>query len=380
MAVRLYRFFAALTALLLMLPLCTISAAADGEKPPQHTYASALLEAESGMCIGGTDPDIPLPVGSQAKLMTVYLTARAVRAGELTPETSVTAPQAVEKQQGAVIWLTPGEHMTVLDLLKGVIIGNANDAAVTLASRISGSEQAFVMEMNAAASALGMNRTHFADCTGLSAENTASAHDLALLCRALLEFDFLTPLLTTWRDFLRDGKTELVAENTLTRTYEGILGMKAGHGEPCGYTLAAAAERGGLRMIAVILGCDDKDERFTLGKRLLAGAFSDIYVTTPDFAAEFLRPVPVRLGLTGAVTAEPGALRAVAAPKGRKISCVVILPEYVEAPVRQGETIGTAAFYCGDTYVYETPLTAAETVGKRHFADAARLLLSNMFK
>ena len=366
--------------MLLLLPCAALPVSADAEHSPQHIYASALMEAESGMRIGGTDSDLPLPVGSQTKLMTVLLTARALSAGELTADTFVTAPKAAQEQQGAVIWLTAGEQMTVSDLLKGVITGNANDAAVTLACRLSGTESAFVLNMNQTAAEIGMNRTHFADCTGLSPDNISSAHDLAILCRALLQYDFLIPLFQIWRDYLRGGKTELVSENTLTRTYDGILGMKAGHGEPCGYTLAAAAERGGIRMIAVVLGCDDKEERFSYAKRLLAGGFSDYIVSLPAFSGEFLRPVPVKLGLTGAVTAEPGALRAVAAPKGREISCVVVLPEYLTAPVEQGETVGTAAFYCGDTYLYEIQLTAAESVGKRSFADAAAMLLANMFK
>lgn len=365
-----------LTALILSLCLLLASLPAAVHAESLHTYSSALIEAESGMCIGGTDPDLPLPVGTQTKLMTVLLAAEAVAAGRLTPDSLITAPGNVTAQPGATIWLTPGEKMTVSDLAAGVIVGNANDAAFTLACALGGSEAGFVAQMNDRALSMGLTQTHFADCTGLSAENVSTAHELGLICRAMLRFDWLAPILTTWRCFLRGDKTELVAENTLTRSCEGILGMKAGHGEHSGYTVAAAAERRGLRMIAVVLGCDDPDERFTYAQNLLRSGFSDFYVTTPDFSPEFLQPVTVRHGVESAVLAEPGALCTIAAENGAQISCVLMLPAYIEAPVQRGDRLGTVAFYSGDDYLYETALTAADDVPRRDFRAALRMLLA----
>ena len=345
----------------------------------EHVYSSALIEAESGMCIGGTDPETVLPVGTLAKLMTVYLTAEAVRTGQFTPDTLITASQGVTEQPGATVWLTAGEKMSVTELLQAVIIGNANDAAYTLACAVAGSAEVFTGRMNGAAEALGMAHTHFADCAGLSGENVSTAHEIGLLCRALLEAEWLEPVFTTWRGFLRGDKTELNSENALTRSYKGILGMKAGHGEASGYTVAAAAKRGSLRMIAVVLGCDDADERFTYAKNLLAAGFSGYYVTTPDFSPEFLLPVTVRHGVESAVLAEPGALRSIAAPNGAQISCEVVLPAYAEAPVHRGDRLGTVAFYCGEEHLYETELTAADSVARRGFAESLRMLCGLLF-
>lgn len=368
------RFLSVITALcfcISALPSLSASAAQD--------CTSALLEAQTGMLIGGTDADYPVPAGTQTKLMTVYLTAEAVAAGGLSAEDTVTVSPAAEGAPGATIWLRAGEKMSVTDLLRGIIIGNANDACIALACRISGSEADFVREMNAAAFTLGMRSTRFADCTGLSDENITTAHDLALLCRALLQYEWLTPIFTTWRDELRGGGTELVSENTLTRTYEGILGMKAGHGEASGYTLTLAAERESLRCIAVVMGCADGDSRFAEAKSLLAEGFSGYYVTTPDFSAEFMQPLRVRHGTAAAVLPETGTLLSIAAPKGESISSVVTLPLYLEAPVRRGETVGSAAFYCGDTLLYEAPLTAAEDVPRRGFFETLQMLLHAMF-
>lgn len=345
-----------------------------------HHYASALMEAESGTLLDGRDSDVRLPVGSLTKLMTVYLTAEAVETGRFTLDTELSAPPSAQEQSGAVIWLVSGEQMSVQDLLKGVIIGNANDAAVTLALQIAGSVSEFVGEMNAAAFSLGMKNTRFTDCTGRSDENISTAHDIALLCRALLDYEWLTPFFTTWREFLRDGKTELVSENTLTRTYEGILGLKAGHGDASGYTLAAAAERNGMRCITVILGCDDESERFTYGKNLLAHGFSDFYVTTPSFSTEFLRPVTVAHGMSQSVNIRTDALLSIAAPLGAELTSIVVLPEYTEAPVRIGQQLGIVGIYCDDCLLYEVPLCADEEIPRRNFRNSFAVLLENLFK
>lgn len=352
---------------------------ADGAQQ-SHTYSSVLMEASTRMMLGGQEPETILPIGTQTKLMTVYLVAEAIREGRLSPDTVVKVSPKAEHMPGATVWLTAGEEITVHELLLGTLTGNANDAAAALACKLSGDEQTFVMEMNAAAFTLGMRHTRFADCTGLSAENVSTARELGLLCCALLEFDFLAPVLNVWRTHIRNGKTELVNENRLTRTYEGALGMKAGHGEPSGYTLSLAAEQDGMRCVAVVLGCDDTDERFTYAKNLLAKGFSGYTVTTPDFSGEFMRPVSVRGGTENAVLAETASLCAAAVPKGKHISAVVILPKCLSAPVTAGQQIGTAAFYCGDTCLYESPLTAAQDVPKRGFWAAFTMLLAKLCK
>lgn len=346
----------------------------------EEDCCTVLMESDSGVVLEGSGYDEICAVGSLTKLMTVYLTALAMEEERFTMESIVIAPAAAQEQKGAVIWLEAGDKISVGDLLKAVIIGNANDAAVTLACAVSGTETQFVMDMNSAAFTLGLRSTRFADATGNSAENTSTARDIALLCRALLDFPDLTPIFTTWRDFVREGATELVSENTLTKNYAGLLGCKAGHGDASGYTLAVAAEREGFCCIAVALGCADTDERFAKGKSLLAKGFAGYTVTTPDFSTEFMKPVTVRHGMNAAVLTEPQALFSAAVPKGESISCVVILPNYVEAPVARGDVIGRVAFYCEDTLLYDTALCAAADIERRDFGDAFALLLGNMFK
>ena len=337
---------------------------------------SALIEAQTGMCIGGTDPDVQVPAGTQTKLMTVYLTAEAAASGRFTPETVLTVSPAAEGAPGASVWLRGGEKMSVLDLLRGVIVGNANDACIALACAVSGSEEAFVRDMNAAAFSLGMRSTVFADCTGLSAENRTTARDLGMLCRALLGYEWLRPVFTTWRCFLRGDATELVNENRLTRTDDTLCGFKAGHGDASGYTLTLAAQQEQMTLIAAVLGCPDGDQRFADAKKLLAKGFAEFYVTTPDLSAEFMQPVRVHHGTDAAVLPQTGDLLSIAAPRSESLSTAVVLPRWLDAPVHRGDVIGTAAFYCGDTLLYESPLTAADDVPRRSFLHTLRMLLA----
>lgn len=377
---RCIRFLTAvLTACCMLCILPPLRVLAETPAASAHTYASILTEADSGTVLKATNPDTPLPIGTLTKLMTALLTAQAVTVGDLALNTMLSAPPAAQEQKGAVIWLLSGEKMSVEDLLKGLLIGNANDAAVTLAAELAGTESAFTEKMNAAAFSLGMRNTRFADATGLSPDNISTVRDMAILCRAVLQCPFLPPILSTWRTFLRGEQTELVNENTLTRTYEGCLGLKAGHGEPCGYTLCAAAQQGKMRCITVILGCDDEFERFTYAKNLLAIGFSDYHVVTPDFDTEFLRPITVQGGLTGAVSIYADELLCAAVPNGKSLSCVLILPQYVQAPVNAGQRLGEAAFYCEDALIYEVSLRAAVSVPKRTFRDCFAMLLANLF-
>ncbi len=372
------RYHSIITAIIILLsctfPQQLITFAADDD------CCTVLMESDSGVVLEGNCYDQICAAGSLTKLMTVYLTALTMQEGCLTTESIVVAPTAAQAQQGAVIWLEAGDKISVGDLLKAVVIGNANDAAVTLACAISGTEEQFVMDMNSAAFTLGLRNTRFADATGNSVQNTTTARDIALLCRALLAFPDLTPVFTTWRDFVRGGKTELVSENLLTKNYAGLLGLKAGHGDACGYTLAIAAERDGFCCIAVVIGCTDTDERFAIGKSLLAKGFAGYTVTTPDFSTEFMKPVSVRHGMDAAVLTETQTLFSAAVPKGESVSCVVILPNYVDAPVMRGDEIGRVAFYCGNTLLYDTALCAAADIARRNFWDSFAILLGNMFK
>ena len=248
------RWLAAICAAVLFGMLWRVPAVCAAEEPEIPAAAYALMETETGTLLLESHSGDRLVCGAMAKLMTAYLAAEQVEQGNWTADTVLTATDAVTGTKGAVIWLTAGEEMTVGDLLKGLIVGNANDAAVVLAVAAGGDAETFVMDMNARAFDLGMRDTRFASPQGSPDDGAyTTAADLARLCCALAKQDCLREYFRTWRDFLRGDATELVNENTFARTDETSIGFKACHSESEGWSIAAGAERNGMQCVAVAL-------------------------------------------------------------------------------------------------------------------------------
>lgn len=340
-----------------------------------------LMENSTGQVLAEKNSRTRRQPGPLCKLMTVLLTAEAVSQGKLDLSQMAPAGNSVTKASGAVIWLVPGEKMSVEDLLKAVIIGNANDAAVVLAETVAGTEKDFVARMNVRARELGMINTWFQNAAGYDApDQYTTGYDMALLCQALTPFSFLTPWLTCWMDDLRNGDTQLVNANTLVRGFEGVTGMKASHSEESGWNLALTAEREGVSYTAVILGSSDKDIRFTEGKTLINYGFSAYQVCTPAIPAALLTPIPVKGGVGSGVAVRPAVLEDVVIPVGTVGDVIVEanLPEILEAPVAKNAVLGTLSFYRGEDLLYETPLLAAWEVQKMTLLRALLILFKQV--
>lgn len=341
-----------------------------------------LIEANTGCVLSEDNADQQLPIGSLAKLMTAYLTALRIEEGAFTTETVFSAGESVREVQGASIWLEPGDTVTVNELLMGLLVGNANDAAAVLAERISGSSSQFVMDMNAAAFDLGMRESRFTSPQGYDDPMAwSTARDMGLLACAVLHCDVLRPYLSTWRTVIREDSVpaELVNENTLTRTLENCRGLKAAHSPDAGACVIAAAQREDMVCAAVILGCEDEDERFSIAKRLLNSAFSNYQLSVPGFSEEFLLPLKVENGTENAVLLEVATLPLLAIPAGASPEAVIVLPEYCTAPVRKDSQVGTVYFYHGDTLLCETALLAAEDVPIMTHRAAWKIVLQAFF-
>ena len=364
---RIVYFLAA--ALFLWGAVCFMPELKAEDKKAKHTLCTALFENSSGTLISGNNENVHVPQGYLPKLMTVLLTAEAIEEGKLSPDDVITAGSEVENAAGAVVWLTAGDKITVDELLKSVIIGNAGDAALILAVNIAGDEKSFVDKMNARAFELGMRDTVYRCCGGKDDPGEyTTASDMGKLASELLKHRQLRKYFTTWIDRVRDGQTEIVNENRLVRDYEGVTGLKACHSELSGCSLILSAERDGNSFTAVVIGCKDEDERFKTAKQMMSAAFSAYKVTTPDFSNEFIRPVTVHGGVEKAVMVGAGNISELVVPKsGGELSAAVMIPEYVDAPVKKGQKVGCIGFYNGKTLLYETDLIALSEVEKRGF-------------
>jgi D-alanyl-D-alanine carboxypeptidase (penicillin-binding protein 5/6) len=350
---------------------------------PMLTQAYVLMEAETGRVLKEQNGYTEVPIGTMCKLMTVLLVAEAIESGELKLDEMVVTSSHANSMQGAQIWLMHGEQMSVRDLLKGVIIGNANDATVALAEAVGQSEENFTAMMNTRAFELGMRNTGFYNSSGYGTEEQYStAYDMALLCRELAKHGFLYEYMTCWRDFVRGEETELVNENKLVKNYDGIIGFKAGHSTKAGNCIAIGAERNNTTYIVVALGYSDKDERFDVAKSLLATGFSNYQVTNPSFSNEHLMPIKVVRGIDSAVMIEAKELNSLVVSKGKTedITSVIFVPEYITAPVKKGQAIGVIGFYIDDVLLYETDLITTNAVDEMTLFKAFKKICTNLLK
>lgn len=366
--------------LLAAFALC-VSAAAVG--PAVSCPSALLMEKQTGTVLFAQDEHTPREPASVTKIMTLLLVMEAIDSGALSYDDVVTGSAHAAGMGGSQIWLKENEQMTVRDLLKAVCIVSGNDAAVALAEHLTGSEDAFVERMNARAQELGMNDTHFVNCTGLpAAGHLTSACDIALMSRELiLHHPDIRQFTTVWMDSLRGGESMLVNTNKLIRFYDGATGLKTGSTGSAGYCLSATAEKNGMELIAVVLKGKTSDERFSDAKSLLNYGFStwSLVTVTPD---EVLPPVPVMLGVRGTVqpvlTSENTLLVEKTLANG--LTKEVALAESVAAPVYAGDTLGqlTVRDAAGNT-IAELPILAGEDVGHVTFVQMLGRCLARGF-
>ena len=330
--------------------------------------SALLMEKQTGTVLFAKDEHTPREPASVTKVMTLLLTMEAVDSGALSYDDSVTGSAHAASMGGSQIWLKEGEQMRAEDLIKAVCVVSGNDAAVALGEHLAGSEEAFVERMNARARELGMNDTHFLNCTGLPAEgHVTSAYDIALMSRELiLHHPDIRRFTTIWMDSLRDGESLLVNTNKLVRFYPGATGLKTGSTSSAKYCISATAEKDGMELIAVVLGGSTSDKRFADAKALLNYGFASYSLVTA--APESPLPaVPVTLGTQKTVQTVLTPDNALLLEKNRAggLTQSLALPETLEAPIEAGEPLGTLdIFDAGGTAVASLPLLAGESVAR----------------
>lgn len=339
-----------------------------------------LIDGNTGQVLYENNSDKPVHIGSLNKLMTVLIVAEEIESGKLSLNDELTAGKNAFNETGAVIWLETGEKMLVSDLLKGVVIGNANDACIVFAEKISGSEKDFVKLMNQKTKEIGMKNTVFTDCKGTGeGKQYSTAYDISLLSKELIKYEFLIPYMKTYIDELRNGATQLVNINTLVRNYDGILGVKAGYSDKTGYSLSAVAQRGDSVFISVVIGYDEKEECIKKGKNLLDKGFSSYETIRPTAPKELMSGVKVKNSTIKNILVKPEILSETTIPIGcyDDIEYEITLPEYLEAPVLKNQKIGEITYYLYDKEIYKTDIIATDSAEKMTFFNALLILLKS---
>ena len=257
--------------------------------------------------------------------------------------------------------------MPVSEMLKCVTVVSGNDCAVALAEHLAGSEGAFVSQMNQRAQELGMADTTFLNCTGLPAQgHVTSAHDIALMSRELiLHHPSIREYTTIWMDTIRGGEFGLTNTNRLVRFYEGATGLKTGFTNSAMYCMSATAERNGMELIAVVMKSPTSNQRFEDAKALLDYGFAN-YASVPVYPDAPLAPVDVLLGVQAQVQPrlERDCRLLVLRGEEAQVTTRLSLAENVEAPVEQGQILGTLEVYVSGELRDSVPILSAQPVDR----------------
>jgi D-alanyl-D-alanine carboxypeptidase len=221
--------------------------------PPELTAKSALLvDQDSGQTLFALHPDDPLPPASTAKIMTALVVLQQVNLDD-----AVTISEAAAATSGSRMGITAGETLTVRELLYGLLLPSGNDAAVALAEHVAGSEADFVELMNREATSLGLEATHFTGPHGMDADGqTSSAADLLTVAQAALQYPVFAQMAAT--QSVEAGGLALTNTNELLGAYPGADGIKTGTSDAGGECLVASVTRQGHRLLAIVLGSQDR--------------------------------------------------------------------------------------------------------------------------
>jgi len=343
--------------------------AAIGQKLDIKAKSAILMEVNTGEILYEANSDEKLAPASITKIMPLLLVMEAIKRGEISLETVVTASEHACSMGGSQIWLEPGESMTVDELLKATVIASANDACVALGEHLAGSEEGFVAAMNERAKELGMNNTNFVNCTGLDAEgHLTTVHDVAIMSAELIKHDLIKQYSTVWMDSLRDGKSELVNTNKLVRFYKGTTGLKTGTTGIAKYCLSATAERDGLELVAVIMAGETSNDRFNGAKKLLDYGFANynFKILEPELKE---KEISIKNGTQKTVKIEACENLNLLMPKSSnsKIERTTHFNKNITAPIKKGDVLGYVTITADENEVGKIQITATEDVKKLDF-------------
>lgn len=324
--------------------------------PAVSAKSAILCNAETGEVYFAHNADSPMPFASTTKIMTALV---AIESAPLDTVIRV-APEAVGTE-GSSVYLYENEALTLETLLYALLLESANDAAVAIACGIAGSVEAFVDRMNAKAQALGLSHTQFRNPHGLHDDaHYTTARELAVITAHALANETFRRVVSTYKKTVPQedsGAVRLfINHNRLLRSYEGCIGVKTGYTKRSGRCLVTAAERDGLRLVAVTLSAPDDWSDHTAMLDYGFSRYETVTLTEPQ-ALSFT--LPVLNGVDAEVTAAPqiSAPLCITLPKGHgEILTAVSLPRFLWGDYEKGETVGCVRFFCEEDLLAEVPI------------------------
>ena len=338
--------------LAVMIAACVPTASAVGTS----ALSAILMDADSGRVLYEQNADSERPIASITKLMTALVALEQDdnldRVVEIKPEYT--------GAEGSSMYLVAGEKLTMRELFYGLLLNSGNDAAVAIAYITAGGVEAFAEQMNKKAEELGMTHSHFVNPNGLSEDgHYSTARDMAILASACLKNEQLVAITST--KTVTIGNRTMTNHNKLLWQYEGCIGMKTGYTILAGRTLISCAERNGQRLVAVTL-CDSND--WEDHKNLLDYGFSAYPRTVLQKAGKEVITIPVTASLTRFVSLIASETVAYPLQEEEQVSVKYDIPESVEAPLSQGQVVGSMIYSLHGAEIARVDLICGKSVSR----------------
>ncbi|HXG57795.1 MAG TPA: D-alanyl-D-alanine carboxypeptidase family protein [Thermoanaerobaculia bacterium] len=345
-------------------------------------YTAALvMDMNSRRILFEDNIHTPFPTASMAKMMTLLIVMEEIRDGRLQWDTAVTVSPRAANMGGSQVYLRAGSVWPVKNLVIATMVHSANDAAQALAERVAGSSEAFADLMNDRAQQLGLKNSRFVDPHGLppdtpgGPQNVMSAHDLAVLGIELMKHPFMRQLAVIAEMPFRNGTLERIYNpNRLVNPsrpeyYADATGIKTGYSAPAGYCITASAKRGDIHLVAVVMGAATSrgpQSSFGIASRLMNRVFLEHRVVTVVKKGTPVGQVTVANGRAKTVQALAGTdVKAMVERGSEKNVKVSFSGGAVNAPVRQGQAVGTVVVQQGHEIVARIPAVASSAVSQQ---------------
>ena len=341
--------------------------------------SAILMEASTKSVIYEKAPDERRSPASITKIMTAILIFDAIEAGKISLEDEVVTSAYAKSMGGSQVYLEEGEKQTVDTLIKCIMVSSGNDASVAMAEYIAGSESSFVQMMNERAASLGMENTHFEDCCGLtdSDNHYTTARDIALMAQELItRYPQIKSYTTIWMENIThvtmQGSKEFGLANTnkLLKQYPYTTGLKTGSTNKAKYCVCATANKDGVELIAVIMGCPNYKDRFTEAQSLLQFGYTTCKLYQDENPPE-LMPILVKGGIDKQVPAVYKEKFSWLFVSGEDFSNMekMLTTNELTAPIEKGEQIGTVTYRLNGKELGSIGIYAGESVREAKFFD-----------
>ncbi|KGK41439.1 D-alanyl-D-alanine carboxypeptidase [Nitrincola sp. A-D6] len=353
-----------LALLLSLLVSVQVQASMIPAAPQIAARSYVVMDAATGQVILSKDEHERYPPASLVKIMTSYIAELELINGNLSEDEMVNVSEKAWRTGGSRMFIQEGTQVKLLDLLRGIIISSGNDASVAMAEHIAGSEMAFADLMNQHAQRLGMTNTNYENATGLPSDNQySSAHDLALLARALITdsqqyYPIYAEKHFNFNDIRQPNRNRLLWRD------DSVDGIKTGHTDEAGYCLVSSAVRDGMRLISVVMGSASEETRAQETQQLLAYTYRFFENTELYTAGQSISEQRIWGGAVDNLNLGVLESLSLTLPRGQKESLEVLLdlPRNIQAPVSMGDAIGSVIVSLEGEVVAEVPLVALHAV------------------